>query len=442
MEIEIQNPTKAINLTFDKFIQDIKEEFGKVNDIRKNPQYSLQDTLLGGFAMFSLKDPSLLAFEERIVTDKNLKIVYKLGKVPSDSQMRIILDEVNPEELRKSFKVVLDTVMEANILENYKFINDSVLLSGDGTGTFSSPNVHGECCMKKKGKNPLYYHMMYSGSFVHPDRKEVIPVMPEMIYKHDGDTKNDCELNAMKRFIKDFRNDYPNLNVTFIADGLSSKAPHINLLHEHNLHYVLIAKEGDHKYLFEQFEEKQREGKTTQLTVNDSKNKRILYFSFCNDLPLNKENQDVRVNFIECKQVDKKGKITTFTWVTDHLITVENVAAIARAGRARWKIENETFNTLKNQGYHLEHNYGHGNKHLSSVFSILTVLAFLVDQIQEICYNLFQAALGKFHARKYFWEKVRGLFDIFEFESMKQLYEAIAYGFQTKIQIQYSGDTS
>jgi hypothetical protein len=194
----------------------------------------------------------------------------------------------------------------------------------------------------------------------------------------------------------------------------------------------LIAKEGDHKFLFDKFEEKQRGRETTQATVIDKKN-RTLYFSYYNDLPLNSNNQDVRINFLECKQVDSKDKITTFTWVTDHEITKENFHEIANAGRARWKIENETFNTLKNQGYNLEHNYGHGNKNLCSVFAALMMLAFLVDQIQQACCKLFQSALGKFHARIYFWEEVRGLFKIFEFESMRQLLEAIAYGYKSQI---------
>lgn len=89
-----------------------------------------------------------------------------------------------------------------------------------------------------------------------------------------------------------------------------------------------------------------------------------------------------------------------FTWVTDIAITKANAYRIMRAGRARWKIENETFNTLKNQGYHLEHNYGLGKQYLSMVFVKIMLLAFLVDQAQQLCCALFQAVLKKTGSKK------------------------------------------
>jgi hypothetical protein len=101
------------------------------------------------------------------------------------------------------------------------------------------------------------------------------------------------------------------------------------------------------------------------------------------------------VNVIEYWQTDKKGKIKKFSWVTDIPVTEENVFTLIRAGRARWKIENETFNTLKNQGYNLDHNYWLGKKNLSAVFTVLTMLAFLIDQVQQLSCWLFQEALQK-----------------------------------------------
>ena len=78
-------------------------------------------------------------------------------------------------------------------------------------------------------------------------------------------------------------------------------------------------------------------------------------------------------------------KVQHFSWVTDLRVSTRNVYALMRGGRARWKIENETFNTLKNQGYHFEHNYGHGEQNLSGVFATIMMLAFLVDQTQQLC---------------------------------------------------------
>ena len=144
---------------------------------------------------------------------------------------------------------------------------------------------------------------------------------------------------------------------------------------------------------------------------------------------MNASNADILVNFLECWEITDKGT-RHFTWITDITITYSNGYQLMRAGRARWKIENETFNTLKNQGYHLEHNFGHGKEHLSVVFSLLMMLAFLVDQVLEATCQLFQAALKKVGARTRFWEKVRSYFTSLEFESMEMLYKAIVYGYQ------------
>ena len=101
---------------------------------------------------------------------------------------------------------------------------------------------------------------------------------------------------------------------------------------------------------------------------------------------------------------------------------------LMRAGRARWKIENETFNTLKNQGYHFEHNYGLGKKNLSLNFAMLMMLAFLVDQTQQLSCKLFRAVWEKEGSKRALWENMRALFNQFLFSSMQMLFEAMLYG--------------
>ena len=112
-------------------------------------------------------------------------------------------------------------------------------------------------------------------------------------------------------------------------------------------------------------------------------------------MPLNESNPDELVNVLEYWEIHPDGKVQHFSWITDFLLVPKKVWDIMRGGRARWKIENETFNTLKNQGYHLEHNYGHGEQNLSVVLALLMMLAFLVDQVQQLCCPLFQAAWHK-----------------------------------------------
>ncbi|MGZ3790691.1 MAG: hypothetical protein ACXVCQ_19365, partial [Bacteriovorax sp.] len=103
---------------------------------------------------------------------------------------------------------------------------------------------------------------------------------------------------------------------------------------------------------------------------------------------------------------------------------------IMRGGRARWRIENETFNTLKNQGYHFEHNFGHGDKNLSVVFAILMMLAFLVDQVQQIASRLFNAVWEKLGTKRSVWENIKILFYGYKTDSMEGILKALFYGFK------------
>jgi hypothetical protein len=120
-----------------------------------------------------------------------------------------------------------------------------------------------------------------------------------------------------------------------------------------------------------------------------------------------------------------KKKTLRFSWITDLDVTEDNVFQFMRGARARWKIENETFNTLKNQGYRFGHNFGLGKQHLSEVFVLLMMLAFLVDQIQQMCCPLFQAAWTKCKSKRSLWEKVRSKFREFYINTMEDLYRSL-----------------
>jgi hypothetical protein len=152
-------------------------------------------------------------------------------------------------------------------------------------------------------------------------------------------------------------------------------------------------------------------------------------FRFVNDLPLNASYADIRVNFIEYWEMGA-DRVQHFSWVTDIRVSQRNVYHLMRGGRARWKIENETFNTLKNQGYNFDHNYGHGTQNLSVVFAVVMMLAFLVDQVQQLCCALFRAVWTKMGSKRLLWERMRALFYDYAFASMRQLFAALLYGFK------------
>jgi hypothetical protein len=389
----------------------------------------LADALLSAVALFALKDPSLLAFQERR-NDQNLKQLFGIGRIPSDTQMREILDPLEPAHLRPAFRAVFRQLQRGKALEPFVFYQGCYLLALDGTEYFSSPKVHCEACQQRVDKKTgvvTYYHQMLGAAIVHPDHREVIPLCPEPIIKQDGSTKNDCERNAARRWLRQFRQEHPRLKVIIIEDGLSSNAPHIRELLDLKLHFILGVKPGDHALLFEQVIAAFDADRATTFAWTNEKGIRC-EIAFVNQLPLNESNPDLLVNFLQYSEYDDDGhRQKYFTWVTDFTIQRQNAQLLVRGGRARWKIENETFNTLKNQGYQFEHNFGHGEQHLSVVFALLMMLAFLIDQAQQLCCPLFRAVWQKLGSKRSLWDHLRSHFRHFTFTSMQHLYEVMLY---------------
>ena len=370
----------------------------------------LVDCLMSGLALFGLKFPSLLQFDQGFDDDAakhNLKTLYQVDRVPCDTYMRERLDEVDPQLLRPAFTDLFSLIQRGKVIEDYKFLNEYVLVPCDGTQLFSSEEVHCKNCCEKHHRDGriTYHHNMLAGVLVHPDQQEVFPFCPEPIFKADGSTKNDCEQNATRRFLEHFHREHPRLKVIFSMDALSAKAPYIRPIIGMGAHFIIGVTPDGNSSLFQWL-------KGIKLETHTVKTKKeVIELRFYNQIPLNDSNHDLQVNFIDCIVKDLKGKIIGhFSWITDILVTKENVYQLARGGRARWKIENETFNTLKNQGYNFEHNYGHGNQHLSHVFGMLMFLAFFIDQIQQRCCGLFQAAVKKSKSRARFWRRQQSVF--------------------------------
>jgi Transposase DDE domain len=368
-------------------------ELSKALDSRRmaTAQIPYLDALLSGLAVFVLKIPSLLQYDiER--KKGNLKNLFGIENPPSDTRMREMLDVVEPDSIRPSFKVLFDYLRRNHYLEKFKVLGGTLYaLSIDGVEFFCSDSVHCDCCLTRVHRDgkTTYAHQALGCSLVNPSLSEVIPFCPEPIVNRDGTAKNDCERNAFYRFLAKFIADHPKLNCVLIMDSLYSVGPIIRAITKYShLRYIIGAKPGDHKYLFELIG---RIGYDFEKKTSDERGVKY-HYSCTKGVALNESNQDIKVDFVKVILENKKGGRTTFTFVTNLDVTPENIEEIIAIGRSRWKIENETFNTLKNQGYNFEHNYGHGNKNLSTVFAMLMFLAFFVDQAQQLICPLFQQA--------------------------------------------------
>lgn len=412
--------------------QQIKEPIvGRQGNVRS---IGIADCCMSALAMFKLKYPSMLQFDKGQQEEpikQNIRNLFKVKRVPCDTYMRERLDELAPQEIRPAFLSVFSALQRGKALEQYVFLDGKYLLLADGTGYFSSEKVHCKNCCEKHHKNGsiTYYHQFLAAVLAHPEQKNVIPLCPEPIMKGDGDTKNDCERNASERLLRNFRKEHPHLPVILVEDALSSNGPHIKLLKELDISFITVVKPDGNKSLFNWVNDFKWEGKLEsnqgEFTYICKENK-THKFRFVNQVPINDTHPDVLVNFLEYWVIDEKGRTYHNTWITDILITKENAYKIAQGGRTRWHIENETFNTLKNQGYQFEHNFGHGNKNLSTVLGMLMMLAFLIDESEQMCCKLFQGALQARHSMKlYLWDRVRRLFSEYIVPSWEALYRAI-----------------
>ena len=285
----------------ERLICRLRTKFEKIADKRsfsRSTQVSLKDCLMSCFAVFNLKWPSLLQYEKNIAQEPvrtNLAKLYDVQVPPSDTYMRERLDEVNPNEIAPAFKSVFSLLQRNKILEQYQYLDGFYLVSIDGTGHFSSDKVHCEnCCVKRHSSGKVsYYHQLLGAVIVYPEHKTVIPLCPEAIKKEDGKKKNDCERNAAKRLIERLRKDHPRLKMIIVEDSLASNGPHIRELNKHRLKYILGAKEGDHTFLFDWV----KHAEMKEYEYRDSKGYWHRY-KFINEVPLNDENFDLKVNFL------------------------------------------------------------------------------------------------------------------------------------------------
>lgn len=411
----------------DQLIRQVGDQFAKIKDHRAtNSSYYLSDSLKGALAMFSLKDPSLLIFRQRFgQRQENLKRIFGLEQIPGDTAMRESIDGVHPSEIQEVFNHPLSHVRQERFWKGRQVLGGYVAISIDGTQHYCSNKKSCPHCLVKKLRNgqEQYYHQLLGAVQTHPEQKEVFPIAGEAIVRQDGATKNDCEQNAAKRLVPKVRQMLPEDRLLFVADALYSTGPFIQLIQQNNASFLITIKEG---YVLVQAGRLAEQNKLKQLAWSNGKTRSQVRYA--NSLILNGQHQDIHVNYLEYEQTEIKSGKTIYksSWITDIPVDEDNAKELVAVGRSRWKIENETFNTLKNQGYHMEHNYGHGKKYLATNFALLMLLAFLVDQITQAKDKAFQLAWQVCQTKKNLWEKIRQVFDLIPAVSMNAIYRFIA----------------
>jgi hypothetical protein len=400
------------HLSFNALRNSIGEVFRQIDDRRQSGKvdFTLHDCLMSALAMMFFQDPSLLSFQRRMqdrMQCNNLKTMFGVDAIASDAVLRKTIDPIDTETIYPCFSVLFQHLQRGKQLVPYQLDSGHYLIAIDGSQYFSSETINCPSCLTTKATRSKlrYSHQILQAVMLHPDMRQVIALAPEPIIKADGDEKNDCERSAGKRLVAKIRALHPKLNIMITGDGLYSNQPFIDALKACAMSFVLVAKPTDHKVLFQWVEELDALGGVEHLRFVDPKG-RHHHYRWVNQVPLNGSRDADQVNFFEYWLIVDQKATYHNSWVTEQTISRKNILELVKAGRARWKIENETFNTLKNQGYHIEHNFGHGQQNLSNNFFVLNLLAFFIHQILELCDKGYQYCRSKFSSRKEYWNNL------------------------------------
>ncbi|MBL4623548.1 MAG: hypothetical protein JKY42_00130 [Flavobacteriales bacterium] len=413
------------HLSLQPLINSFKHNFENYKDGRglNSVDYPILDTSVSALACMFYKSSNLLKFQrlmQKKLYKSNLNTQFGVTEIPSDNQFRSILSSIQPDDFTPIFKDYLGRLQRGKQLSKFIF-EGKYLVALDGTEYHSSETVKcSECLKKKKNSGRIQYsHQALQAIICHPDQKQILPMMPEPIKNTDGTEKQDCEINAAKRLLPKLRSQHPRMNFIWLADSIYAPEPFINIVKENNDNFILRIKQGDHKYLYECLDTAEYE------SFKSIAGKNTIAYRWYYDIPLNKGKDKTTVNVIKAYVIstDKNGNAKSTiagVWATSLTITKDNIVILTKAARARWRIENQCFNTLKNYGYNLAHNWGHV-KGESFIFYILTMIAFYIHQIFELTDQLFQWCRKVCVTYEDLWSDLLGLFKLLLFDSWESM---------------------
>ena len=398
---------KNIFSDFINFFRSKAKKFPDKREGRGNATYKMEDIVLSAFSIFYMQSPSFLQYQKNMESKEgksNAKSLFGIEKIPSDNHIRNILDNVEANELEPMYNRLLKNLKDADILASYRYMGRFYPVALDGTQYYSSKNIYCDKCLTKKhGENITYAHQVVTPTIVSPFMKDVIPLMPEFIQNKDGEEKQDCEINASKRWLKKKNPlDLPRL---LSGDDLYAHEPFCKDIIARGDSFVFIAKEESHKIMYEhiKFIENTAGLETKEKIIGKAHKKEIWKYKFVNEVPINGEKDALKVNWIELEIINNKGEREYYnTFITNVEITKFNVHDLGFIGKTRWKVENENNNTLKTKGYHLEHNFGHGKNNLAELLVAMNILAFLFHTVLGFLDKKYAEAKSKRTRERFF----------------------------------------
>ena len=413
---------------FDHVIGRFRALAAKLPDRRTgdNAFYPMEDVALSAFAVFFTQCPSFLGFQRAMSQARgsdNAQSLFKVPRVPSDSHIRQLLDPVAPALLFSLFDDLYEGFEQAGLLEAMRAVGQTRLIALDATWYFSSQSkdIHCPNCSCQRHADGRITHSHSA-------------ITPVIVSPGHGQVKQDCEINAAKRWLAAHAARYATGNDTLLGDDLYAHQPFCRQVLLHGFHFLFTCKPASHASLHQWVEalEPGRDLPTLKRRVKGQGNRWEHHqYRWANGVPLTDSEDALKVNWCELSVTDAEAKVLYHnTFITDWQVSADNVAGLVAAGRARWKIENESNNVLKNRGYHLEHNFGHGKQHLASLLATLNLLAFGLHTLLELAdesYRLIRATVG---ARRRFFQHLEALTTYWHFETWERLMDFMMRGLE------------
>jgi hypothetical protein len=406
-----------------------------------NVRYPMEDIALSAFAVFFTQCPSFLSFQRAMAQARgsdNARSLFQVQSIPCNNHIRQTLDPVEPAHLFSLFDDLYQGFDKAGLLEAMRAVGQSRLIALDATWYYSSQSENIHCpncsCIQHAEGQTTHFHSAITPVIVSPGHRQVVPLRPEFITPQDGQVKQDCEINAAKRWLAAHAQRYSTGNETLLGDDLYSHQPFCRQVLLHGFHFFFTCKPSSHPYLSGWVEglEPGRCLHTLKQRVKGKSNRWEHHqYRWANGVPLTDTDDALKVNWCELTITDAQGQVLyRNSFITDWKISAENVEGLVAAGRARWKIENENNNVLKTKGYHLEHNFGHGKKHLASLLMTMNLLAFGLHTLLELAdqsYRLIRSAVGP---RQRFFQHLEALTTYLHFETWERLMNFMMRGLE------------
>ena len=422
-------------------IERISGVFSELPDARgqsNNRRYVIQDAALSAFSVFFSQSPSFLDSQIRMQKQQgrnNASSLFGVHEIPCDNQIRNLLDPVAPETLFPLMASLGDELYSQGYLEAFRSINETFLIALDGTDFFSSEKISCPRCSQSKLKNgkTLNRHIAVTPTLVAPGQKSVLALPPQFVLPQDGHDKQDCELAAAGRWLDQWGAHYRPWGITYLGDDLYCHQPHCERVLDQQADFLFTCKPDSHSTLYEWVADFARCAKVTTVVHSRRTGKKQFTdtYRYVNHVPLRDTDDALMVNWCELVTTDQDNTVLFHNaWATSHRVTEDNVARLAVAGRTRWKIENENNNTLKTKGYHLEHNFGHGKKPLSSLLATMNILAFLFHTVLGFTDNRYRLVRTALPSRATFFQHMSTLSHYLPFPSWNGLLRFMMRGLE------------